>query len=66
MTEKKIYKPKEFAKMIGVTMQTLRNWEKSGYIESNRTVSNRRYYTDEQYKKCLNIGKYEGRQEDEK
>lgn len=59
MAYNKIYKPKEFAKMIGVTPTTLRNWEKSGYIESNRTISNRRYYTDEQYRKCLNLGKEE-------
>lgn len=39
----------EFAKAIGVTIKTLRNWDKSGKLKPHhRTVGGQRVYTEEQ------------------
>lgn len=41
----------EAAKMLGVTAQTLRNWEKTGRLRAERSVGKQRYYALEQLKK---------------
>jgi DNA-binding transcriptional MerR regulator len=43
-----MYKPSEFAKLINVTTQTLRNWEKSGKLIPIHLPSGHRRYTEEQ------------------
>ncbi|MGN0464992.1 MAG: helix-turn-helix domain-containing protein, partial [Lachnospiraceae bacterium] len=43
------YKPKDFAKLIGVSVKTLQRWDREGILKANRTPTNRRYYTYEQY-----------------
>jgi len=43
----RIFKPKEFAAITGVTVKTLQNWDKNGKLKADRTPTNRRYYTDE-------------------
>lgn len=45
----KIYRPHEFGKLIGRTTQTLQRWDNAGILKANRTPTNRRYYTHEQY-----------------
>ena len=42
-------KIKEFADLIGVCPDTLRNWDRSGKLKAYRTITNYRYYTQEQY-----------------
>lgn len=49
----KIYMPKEFASIIGVSVKTLQRWDKVDALPANRTVTNRRYYTDEQLNEYL-------------
>lgn len=49
-----IYKPGEFAKLIGVHIKTLQKWDKEGKLIANRTPTNRRFYTHEQYLIYLN------------
>jgi len=44
-----MYKPQEYAEMIGVSVKTLQRWDTSGKLKSNRTPTNRRYYTHKQY-----------------
>ena len=51
--EGKIYKPKEFAKLLGVSVRTLQRWDKKGLLVAHRTPTNRRYYTHEQYLKYI-------------
>lgn len=46
-------KPKEFADKLGVTTTTLRNWDKSGKLVPKRTVTNQRFYTEDDLKKVL-------------
>lgn len=50
-----IYKPNEFAEMIGVSIKTLQRWDNSGKLKAYRNPCNRRYYTHEQYLEYMNI-----------
>lgn len=36
------------AKMLGVSIKTLQNWDKKGFLVAKRTPTNYRYYTIEQ------------------
>lgn len=45
----KIYRPYEFAKLIGKSVQTLQRWDREGILKAHRSQTNRRYYTHEQY-----------------
>lgn len=40
-------RPHEFAKELGVSVETLRRWDKSDRLKAKRTPSNHRYYTEE-------------------
>ena len=43
------YKPKDFSKLLGVSVKTLQRWDRDGVLKANRTPTNMRYYTYEQY-----------------
>ena len=43
------YKPKDFAELLGVSVKTLQRWDREGILKANRTPTNRRYYTYDQY-----------------
>lgn len=43
------YKPKDFAEFLGVSVKTLQRWDREGTLKANRTPTNRRYYTYDQY-----------------
>lgn len=43
----KRYKTGQFAEMLGVTVKTLQNWDRAGKLKANRTITGKRYYTDE-------------------
>lgn len=43
------YKPKDFAELLGVSVKTLQRWDRAGILKANRTPTNRRYYTYDQY-----------------
>jgi predicted site-specific integrase-resolvase len=45
----KIYRPNEFAKLIGKSVQTLQRWDREGKLKAKRSITNRRYYTHGQY-----------------
>ena len=51
----KIYKPNEFGKMIGRTVNTLQRWDREGILKAHRTPTNRRYYTEEDYYNIMGI-----------
>jgi putative resolvase len=42
-----MYKPHEFAKKLGITVKTLQRWDISGKLPAKRSLSNYRYYNDE-------------------
>ena len=43
------YKPKDFAELTGVSVKTLQRWDREGILEANRTPTDKRYYTYDQY-----------------
>ena len=43
------YKPKDFAELLGVSVKTLRRWDREGSLKANRTPTDRRYYTYDHY-----------------
>ena len=43
------YKPKAFAELLGVSVKTLQRWDREGVLKANRTSTDRRYYTYDQY-----------------
>ena len=43
------YKTKEFAELLGVSVKTLQRWDREGALKVNRTPTDRRYYTYNQY-----------------
>ena len=40
-------RPHEFAEEIGVSVETLRRWDRTGKLPAKRTPSNHRYYTED-------------------
>ncbi len=57
---RKVKKPKDFAKLLGVSLKILQRWNREGTLKANRTPTNRRYYTYDQYLqfKGINIEKF--------
>lgn len=53
----KIYKPKEFASMLGVSVITLQRWDREGKFVAYRNPKGRRYYTETQYQEYMGIPK---------
>lgn len=52
----KYYSINEFSNILGVSAQTLRNWDKNNKLKPHHTSSNGyRYYSHEQLNKVLNI-----------
>jgi predicted site-specific integrase-resolvase len=47
------YKIGEFAKLVGVTPQTLRLWDKDGLLKAAKSPRGTRYYTDEDLQRAL-------------
>lgn len=51
-------KVSEFAKVVGVTSVTIRDWEKRGWlIPHHKSPSGYRYYTREQADEFINSGR---------
>ncbi|MDD7282101.1 MAG: MerR family DNA-binding transcriptional regulator, partial [Erysipelotrichaceae bacterium] len=44
------YKPKDFAELLGVSVKTLQRCDRECTLKANRTPTNRRYYTYDQYR----------------
>jgi len=49
------YPPREFARMVGRSVSTLRRWDREGKLPAKRTASNQRYYTYDDY--CQVLGR---------
>lgn len=49
------YSHKEIANQLQLSEDTIRNWERNGLFEVNRTTQNRRIYTELEWKKLLII-----------
>ena len=43
------YKPKDFAELLGVSVKTFQRWDRENILKVKRTLTDRRYFTYEQY-----------------
>ncbi len=50
----KMFKPAEFAELVGVSVPTLRRWDRLGILRANRNPGGSLYYTMEHYRQYLN------------
>ncbi len=50
-----MYTVSQFAKRVGVSVKTLQKWDRIGVLPAHRTVTNRRYYTDEELARALRL-----------
>lgn len=46
---KNTYSPKQFGSLIGRTTKTLQKWDRDGLLKAHRSITDRRYYTHDQY-----------------
>ncbi len=46
---KNTYSPKQFGSLIGRTTKTLQKRDRDGILKAHRSITNRRYYTHDQY-----------------
>jgi putative resolvase len=46
---KNTYSPKQFGSLIGRTTKTLQKWDRDDILKAHRSITNRRYYTHDQY-----------------
>ena len=52
----KYYSINKFSKILGISVQTLRNWDKKGKLHPHHTSSNGyRYYSHEQLNQVMNV-----------
>lgn len=52
-----MYNVSQFAKKVGVAVKTLQRWDREGRLVARRTLTNRRYYTDEDLAIALGLEK---------
>ena len=50
-----MYTPSQFAKQVGVSIKTIQKWDRIGVLPAKRTITNRRYYTDEDLALALGL-----------
>jgi len=50
-----MYTPAAFAKRVGVSVKTLQKWDRIGVLPAQRTITNRRYYTDDDLAAALRL-----------
>jgi putative resolvase len=50
-----MYTPAQFAKRVNVSVKTIQKWDRLGILPAKRTITNRRYYTDEDLSAALRI-----------
>ena len=50
-----MYTPAVFAKRVGVSVKTLQKWDRIGILPAKRTITNRRYDTDEELAAALRL-----------
>ncbi|MCL5257403.1 MAG: MerR family transcriptional regulator [Chloroflexi bacterium] len=51
----RLYTPAEAAKLLGVSISTLKNWERSGYLTESKMAGARRRYTKENLRHLLQV-----------
>lgn len=55
MDSMRTYTLGEFARLTGKATSTLQRWDRTGVLTAHRTVTNRRYYTHDQYLSVMGL-----------
>jgi len=55
MYKSSTYSISEFSKKVGRTVKTLQRWDREGILKPSRTLTNRRYYEDSDFKKAMGL-----------
>jgi len=55
MDNMKIYNISKAAKILGYSVKTLQRLDRQGILKAKRTITNRRYYTEEQLRGFLGM-----------
>ena len=50
-----MYTPAQFAKRVGVSVKTLQKWDRINVLPTKRTITNRRYYTEDDLAAALRL-----------
>jgi putative resolvase len=50
-----MYNISQFAQKVGVAVKTLQRWDREGRLVAHRTLTNRRYYTNEDLAVALGL-----------
>ena len=50
-----MYTPAQFAKRVNVSVKTIQKWDRHGILPAKRTITNRRYYTDDDLAEALRL-----------
>jgi len=50
-----MYNISQFAQKVGVAVKTLQRWDREGRLVARRTLTNRRYYTNEDLAMALGL-----------
>lgn len=50
-----MYTPAQFAKKVNVSVKTIQKWDRLGILPAKRTITNRRYYTEEDLAAALRL-----------
>jgi putative resolvase len=50
-----MYTLSQFAEKVGVSVKTIQKWDRIGVLPAKRTITNRRYYTDEDLAAALRL-----------
>src|SRR5215469_12129861 len=50
-----MYTPAQFAKRVNVSVKTIQKWDRLGILPAKRTITNRRYYTDDDLAAALRL-----------
>jgi putative resolvase len=55
-----MYTPAQFAKKVNVSVKTIQKWDRLGILPAKRTITNRRYYTEEDLAAALRLPRVPG------
>jgi DNA-binding transcriptional MerR regulator len=51
----RIIKIKDFSKLVGVSIKTIKKYQKKGYIEDKRLKNNYRFFTEDDVKNFIKL-----------
>lgn len=60
-----MYNISQFARKVGVVVKTLQRWDREGRLVAHRTITNRRYYTEDDLALALGLNRQKAMEDDQ-